>query len=121
MDIMDTIVYLKNCSPMSTVATTPFELWHEAKPDILHLRIIGSMVYIHIPKEKWIKLDIHSNKGILPGYGGTNQYKVWDLMRKDTTVSRDVRFIEGIPTGGTMAEVASMAPTLEPFRVMHDS
>jgi len=131
MNIVDTIVYLKNRSPTSAVATTPFELWHGAKPDISHLRIIGSTVYIHVPKEKWIKLDTHSNKGILLGYGGTNQYKVWDLTRKDVTVSRDVRFVEGTPTegtmaegtptGGTMAEVAPMAPSLEPPRIMHDS
>ena len=141
MNIVDTIVYLKNRSPTSAVATTPFELWHGAKPDISHLRIIGSTVYIHVPKEKRIKLDTHSNKGILLGYGGTNQYKVWDLTRKDVTVSRDVRFVEGTPTegtmaegtptegtmaegtptGGTMAEVAPMAPSLEPPRIMHDS
>jgi hypothetical protein len=121
MDIADTIVYLKNRSPTSAVATTPFELWHGAKPDISHLRIIGSTVYLHIPKEKRIKLDTHSNKGVLLGYSGTNQYKVWDFTRKDVTVSRDVRFIEGMPTGGTIAEVSPMAPTLEKPRIMHDS
>lgn len=76
MEIADTIVYLKNRSPTSAVATIPFELWHGMKPDISHLRIIGSTAYIHVPKEKRIKLDTHSNKGILLGYGGTNQYKV---------------------------------------------
>lgn len=76
MNITDTIVYLKNRSLTSVVATTSFELWHGAKPDISHLRIISSTVYIHVPKEKRIKLDTHSNKGVLLGYGGTNQYTV---------------------------------------------
>src|SRR5271169_5018655 len=52
MDIADTVVYLKNCSPTSAVATTPYELWHKAKPDLSHVRIIGSTAYVHIPKEK---------------------------------------------------------------------
>jgi hypothetical protein len=32
------------------------------------------------------------------GYGGgINQYKVWDLTRKDIMISRDIVFIEGKP------------------------
>ena len=38
------------------------------------------------------------------GYGGgTNQFKVWDLTRKDVVVSRDVVFIEGKPIEQTPA------------------
>jgi len=35
--------------------------------------------------------------------GGTNQYKVWDLVREDVVVSRDVVFIEGKPVDQTPA------------------
>jgi hypothetical protein len=98
MEIADAVIYLKNHSPTSAVATTPYELWHVSKPDLSHLRIIGSTAYVHISKEKRIKLDVNTHKGILVGYsGGTNQYKVWDLTRKDVVVSRDVVFIEGKP------------------------
>ena len=97
MEIADTVVYLKNRSPTSAVETTPYEMWHGNKPNIAHLRIIGSTAYVHIPKEKRTKLDTHSHKGILVGYGGTNQYKVWHLTRNDVVVSRDVVFIEGKP------------------------
>src|SRR5205814_161825 len=118
MEIADTIVYLKNRSPTSAVATMPFELWHRAKPDISHLRIIGSTVYIYVPKERCIKLDTHSNKGILLGYGGTNQYRVWDLTKKDVTVLRDVKFVEGAPSAvtSTGTEAALKNP-----RIIHDS
>src|SRR5579859_6878217 len=79
----------------SAVASTPYELWHGTAPNLSHLRIIGSTAYIHVPKEKRTKLDTHSHKGIMIGYGGgTNQYKVWDLTRDDIVVSRDVVFIE---------------------------
>ena len=116
MEIADTVVYLKNRSPTSAVATTPYELWHGVKPNLSHLKIIGSTAYVHIPKEKRIKLDTHSHKGIMIGYGGgTNQYKVWDLTRKDVVVSRDVVFIEGKPVDQTPAVY------IEEPRIMHDS
>ena len=115
MEIADTVVYLKNRSPTTAVATTPYELWHGIKPNLSHLRIIGSTTYVHIPKEKRTKLDTHSHKGILIGYGGTNQYKVWDLTRKDVVVSRDVVFIEGKPVSQTPAILE------ETPRIIHDS
>jgi hypothetical protein len=116
MDLADTVVYLKNRSPTSAVATTPYELWHRVKPNLSHLRIIGSTAYIHIPKEKHIKLDTHSHKGIMIGYGGgTNQYKIWDLIKKDIVVSRDVVFIEGKPVDQTRATY------IEEPRIIHDS
>jgi transposase InsO family protein len=40
MDLADTVVYLKNRSPTTAVATTPYELWHGVKPDLSHLKAI---------------------------------------------------------------------------------
>src|SRR5579859_679253 len=115
MELAETVVYLKNRSPTSAVATTPYEMWHGKKPGVAHLRIIGSTAYIHVPKEKRTKLDTHSHKGIMIGYGGgTNQYKVWDLTRDDIVVSRDVVFIEGKPINQTPA-------VYEEPRIIHDS
>ena len=116
MDLAETVVYLKNRSPTTTVATTPYELWHGVKPNLSHLRIIGSTAYVHIPKEKRVKLDINTHKGIMIGYGGgTNQYKVWDLTRKDIVVLRDVVFIEEKPIEQTPAVY------VEEPRIIHDS
>src|ERR1700724_2376985 len=115
MDLADTVVYLKNRSPTTAVATTPYELWHGTKPDLSHLRIIGSTAHVHVRKEKRVKLDTHSHKRIMIGYGGTNQYKVWDLTRKDVVVSRDVVFIEGKPVEQTPATY------IEEPRIMYDS
>src|SRR5579859_4278711 len=115
MELAETVVYLKNRSPTSAVTTTPYEMWRGNKPGVAHLRIIGSTAYIHIPKEKRTKLDTHSQKGIMIGYGGgTNQYKVWDLTRDDIVVSRDVVFIEGKPINQTPA-------VYEEPRTIHDS
>src|SRR5277367_4181489 len=115
MELADTVVYLKNRSPTTAVATTPYELWYGVKPDLSHLRIIGSTAYVHIPKEKRMKLDTHSHKGIMIGYGGTNQYRIWDLTRNDAVVSRDVVFIEG-----KAIEQTPPAYIEEP-KVIHDS
>ena len=116
MELAETVVYLKNRSPTTAVTTTPYELWYSVKPDLSHLRIIGSTAYVHVPKEKRIKLDTHSHKGILIGYGGgTNQYKVWDLTRKDIVIARDVVFVEGKPI--------ELTPTafIEEPKIVHDS
>src|SRR5579862_1900098 len=117
MELAQTVVYLKNRSPTTAVPTTPYEAWHGVRPDLFYLRIPESRAYIHIPKEKCIKLDTHSHKGILVGYGGTHQYRVWDLTRKDVVVSRDVRFNEGI----SAIEGAAAAPIPEELRIIHDS
>jgi len=65
MEIADTVVYLKNHSPTIAVDTTPYELWHGIKPNLSHLKIIGSTAYVHVPKENHTKLDTHSHKGIM--------------------------------------------------------
>src|SRR5579859_4934380 len=115
MELVETVVYLKNRSPTSAVASTPYELWHGTALNLSHLKIIGSTAYVHVPKEKRTKLDTHSHKGIMIGYGGgTNQYKVWDLTRDDIVVSRDVVFIEGKPVNQTPA-------VYEEPRIIHDS
>ena len=50
------------------------------------------------------------------GYGGgTNQYKVWDLIRNNVVISRDVVFIEGKPIEQTPAVY------VEELRIIHDS
>jgi len=97
MELTRSVVYLKNRSLTKTVETTPYEAWHGVKPNLSHLRILGSAAHILVPGKRRTKLDMNSHKGILVGYGGTNQYRVWDFTRNDVVVSRDVKFNEGVP------------------------
>jgi hypothetical protein len=98
MEIAATVVYLKNRSPTTSLeGKTPYEAWFGRKPNLSHLRIVGTIAYIHIPKERRRKMDFHSHEGRLVGYGGTNQYRVWDPIRKDVITSRDVVFKEDVP------------------------
>src|SRR5579859_6575436 len=92
--VAKSVVYLKNRSPTKSVPTTPYEAWHHQKPNLSHLRIIGTTCYVHIPKQKRIKLDDNAHSAIFLGYAGTNQYQVWDLIREDIVASRDVVFDE---------------------------
>jgi transposase InsO family protein len=43
-------------------AVTPYQLWYGTKPNISHLRIFGSVAFIHIPKAERRKLDSKSFK-----------------------------------------------------------
>ena len=53
-----TTVYVQNRTPHRILDNkTPEEAFFGEKLEVNHLRIFGCPVYIHIPKEKRIKLD----------------------------------------------------------------
>ena len=119
MEIAAAIVYLKNRSPTRSLkGKTPYEAWFGRKPDLSHLRILGTPTYIHIPEEKRVKLDTHSHMGQLIGYGDTaNQYRVWDHIKKDVVVARDVVFDESLPASQP-AILTSEPAVLDEIRVL---
>ncbi|KAL9413504.1 hypothetical protein AB3S75_042066 [Citrus x aurantiifolia] len=48
-----TTVYILNRSPTKAVRDkTPFEAWHNRKPNVDHLKILGSIAYALIPAQK---------------------------------------------------------------------
>jgi len=52
------VVYLINRSPTSSVPnTTPIEAWSGFKPNLQHLKVFGSITYVHVPKATRSKLD----------------------------------------------------------------
>lgn len=92
----NTAVYLQNRTVASALnGKTPFELWTGAKPDISHLRIFGSVVMVHIPKEKRLKWEKKAEKGILVGYPeDIKGYRVFNPITKAIITSRDVVVME---------------------------
>lgn len=56
-EALNTAVYLQNISLSRSVAVTPYELWHNRKPDVSHLQVFGSRAWVHIPKQKRKKLN----------------------------------------------------------------
>ncbi|KAL0316378.1 UNVERIFIED_CONTAM: Retrovirus-related Pol polyprotein from transposon TNT 1-94 [Sesamum radiatum] len=59
-----TAVYLLNRCPTKAVQNmTPIEAWSGKKPSAKHLRVFGSICYVHIPTEKRHKLEEKTEKG----------------------------------------------------------
>lgn len=66
---VNTAVYTINRTGTSTVKDkTPFEIYFRKEPEIKHLRVFGTNVFTHIPKQKRQKWDPKSKKGIFVGY-----------------------------------------------------
>ena len=88
----NTAVYLRNRSIASGLdGKTPYELWTKLKPNLSHIRIFGSEVMVHVPKEKRLKWDTKSRKHILVGYAeNVKGYRVYDPKTCRITTSRDV-------------------------------
>ncbi|KAL0325748.1 UNVERIFIED_CONTAM: Retrovirus-related Pol polyprotein from transposon TNT 1-94 [Sesamum radiatum] len=59
-----TAVYLLNRCPTKAVQNmTPIEAWSGKKPSAKHLRVFGSICYVHIPKRKGISWRRRQRKG----------------------------------------------------------
>ena len=64
-----TVLYVQNRTPQRILENTIHEeVFSSKKLEVIHLRIFGYLVYIHIPKEKRTKLDPSGKKGIFVGY-----------------------------------------------------
>ena len=69
-----TTVYVQNRTPHQVLDNrNPKEDFSGEKLEVIHLRIFGYPVYIHIPKEKRTKLNPSRRKGIFVGYNDTSK------------------------------------------------
>jgi hypothetical protein len=96
-EVATTAAYLRNRIP-STVnegRKSPYEVYHDKKPNVEHLRIIWSDAYAHTPKPFHAKLTPRATKFKLIGYHEEKKaYKLWDQEAQDIKISRDVLFDE---------------------------
>lgn len=88
-------VFTINRSGNSPVkGSTPYELWHKKSFDPSQLKIFGSEVFIHVPKEKRTKLDPKAKKGIFIGNSEeVKGLKVYLPEDNSTVFARDVVFV----------------------------
>jgi transposase InsO family protein len=95
-EAVNTAVYLQNrTSSRMQPEKTPFELWHNEKPEVSHFRIFGSIAYVHVPKHLRNKWVAKSKKTIFVGYQrDSSNYRLFDMSTKRVTVARDVVFNE---------------------------
>jgi hypothetical protein len=91
-----TAVYILNRCPTRAVQDkTPIEIWCGKKPSAKHLRVFGSICYIHVPIQKRHKLEDKTTKGIFLGYSTQSKgYRIYNLQTKKLDVSRDVEVDE---------------------------
>jgi hypothetical protein len=69
------------------------EAFTSVKPEVIHLRIFGCPIYIHVPKEKRTKLEPSGKKGTFIGYSETSKaYRIYIPGQRQIEVSRDVTF-----------------------------
>ena len=89
-------VYIQNRSPHAILGEkTPEEVFTGKKPTVDHMRIFGTPMYIHVPKEKRSKLEPFRKKGIFVGYSeSSTAYCIYVLGQRYIEVSRDVIFHE---------------------------
>ena len=92
------MVYVHNYTPHKVLENkTPEEVFSGKKPEVSHLRIFGCLVYIHIPKEKWTKLDPSGKKGIFVGYSESSKACIIYFPGfKKIDINRDVTFDEDL-------------------------
>ncbi|CAL8169979.1 unnamed protein product [Prunus armeniaca] len=95
-EAVHTAVYILNRSPTKALHNiTPFEAYSGRKPGIGHLKVFGSLCYVHVPTERRQKLDAKSVKGVFVGYATCEKgYRVFDPSTKKLILSRDVIFDE---------------------------
>lgn len=73
----------------------PEERCSGIKPKIDYFRVFGSVAHVHIPEQRWIKLDDRSHRCILLGVSDESKgYRLYNPVTKKITVSRDVIFEE---------------------------
>eukprot|EP00253_Pinus_taeda_P028092 PITA_28092 len=90
----NTAVYVQDHCPHKILGmSTPEEAYSGKRPDISHLRIFGSPVYMHVTKDARKKLDLIAEVGIFVGYTDTpHNYRVYFPYSRKTVVRWDIKF-----------------------------
>jgi hypothetical protein len=71
----------------------PFQIWHNKKPNVSHLREFEVKANAHIPDAERQKLDAKSKEYIMVGYAETRiAYRLCDKTTRKIHISRDVIF-----------------------------
>ena len=69
---------------------TPEEVFTKKKPAVDHMRIFGTLVYVHVPKEKRAKLEPSTKKGIFVGYSRCSKVIEYIYLDKSTLRSAEM-------------------------------
>ena len=94
VEACNTAFYVQNRCPHRILGmSTLEEAFSGKRPDISHLRIFGSPVYIHVMKDARKKLEPTVEVGLFMGYTDTPQnYRVYFPDSRKVVVRRDIKF-----------------------------
>ena len=82
VEVVRTTIYLQNWTSTNG-GVSPHELYFGKKPKLGHMRVFGSITYMHGLKEKRRKLDAKVEKCILVGYTDDQKgYKCYNPRMK---------------------------------------
>ena len=102
--------YVRNRSPTSSGPGTPWERMFGTRPDVSHLRVFGSVAFVHTPKQLRRKLDPVSEPGIMVGYSAASKaYRVLLDGSGKVVESRDVVFSETARGRGSRGSTVASA------------
>ena len=74
VEAVGTAIYIQNRIPHVVLGEkTPKEVFSCKKLAVVHTRIFGTLVYIHVPKEKRTKLEPFTKKGTFVGYNESSK------------------------------------------------
>ena len=91
-EAVQTAVYIQNWIRDKMSA---HKLYFGQNLNLRHLRVFGSIAYVHVPHEKQTKLNPKSENCILVGYSHEQKgYKCYNPQIKTVQVRRDVEFHE---------------------------
>ena len=91
-------MYIQTKSPHAILGEkTLEEVFTKKKRAVDHMRIFGTPVYVHVPKEKRAKLEPSGKKGIFVGCGDCSKaYLIYIPGQRHIEVNRDVIFHEEV-------------------------
>ena len=94
-EVVSMCLYVLNRSSTKGVkGKTPYEKWNGRKPNVIHLRIFGLVVFVKTTR-RLSKLEDRSKSMLFMGYeAGSKAYKCLDTANFKIHISRDVIFDE---------------------------
>ncbi|WVZ24094.1 hypothetical protein V8G54_002638 [Vigna mungo] len=94
-EAVSTVVYLLNRCPTKRIERkVPLAVWTGTTPSVRHLKIFGSLAFVHVADQKRTKLEDKGEPMVLVGYHPTGAYKLYDPVKQKMIISRDVVVLE---------------------------
>jgi hypothetical protein len=95
--LVQAIAHIKNRTYNPIINKTPYEALIGTKPNIAHIKTLGSLAYTLIPKEQRVgKLYDKANKGLLVGFESTNNYLVYIPSLNKVISTKDILIKEDL-------------------------